>query len=82
MTTPIIRAKMKLNSVNQFEGAESLLFNAVAASSYSQDGSDEDNTYAHFTPSAKCEILVTNPALLGKLKPGKKYYVDFTEAPE
>lgn len=54
-------------------------FHAVCKSgSYPEDGSDEDNTFAHFSPSASLEIQICNPALHGKLRPGQQFYVDFT----
>ncbi len=59
--------------------SEILKFRAVARKdSYPSDGSDEDNTYAKFSPSASCEIAVANPELIGKFNPGEFYYVDFT----
>jgi hypothetical protein len=79
MTT--MRAKFVVSSVERFPSSEKVKFNAVSKSSaYPEDGSDEDNTYAKWSPSATCEIHITNPALFGKLEPGKKFYVDFTEA--
>lgn len=80
-----MRAKMVLNNVVTYpkEGEvtqETLSFNAVAASQYPADGSDEDNTYAKFSPNASLSITITNPALLGQFKVGEKYYVDFTPA--
>jgi hypothetical protein len=67
---PIMRAKFVVSSVN-----------AVAKSGpYPADGSDEDNTYAHYSPSAECSITIANPALHGKFVAGQKFYVDFTEA--
>ena len=36
--------------------------------------------YARNTPTATIEIYITNPELLGKFKPGDKYYVDFKPA--
>jgi hypothetical protein len=65
---PVMRAKVKLQSVHSVEGSDPT------------DGMDEDNTFAKFSPSANFSICVANPALLGKLKAGQKYYVDFTEA--
>lgn len=47
---------------------------------YPADGSDEDNTYAHYSPSADFRLLVANPALFGQFKPEQKYYVDLTLA--
>lgn len=78
---PTMRAKFQVGSVEQFADSERVKFHAVAKSSaYPQDGSDEDNTYAKFSPSASCEILIANPALRGKFKAGDKFYVDFTPA--
>ncbi len=72
---------MILNRIEKSTTTETLHFSAVAKSgSYPEDGSDEDNTYAKFSPSANLSISITNPALLGKFTPGEKYYVDFTPA--
>jgi hypothetical protein len=76
-----MRAKMRVSQVQKFENSEILTFNAVGKSgSYPSDGSDEDNTYSKFTPSAKVEIHVANPALIGQFQPGQTYFVDFTPA--
>lgn len=77
----VMRAKFVVSSVEKSAGGEKIIFNAVArANPYPDDGSDEDNTYAKWTPTASCEIHVANPALHGKFEPGQKFYVDFTEA--
>ena len=75
-----MRAKFVVQSVEVFSGAEKVNFYAVSKSQYGADGLDEDNTYAHYSPSANCSIHIANPALHGTFKPGQKYYVDFTEA--
>lgn len=76
-----MRAKLKLSLVTATEhGTEQLQFRAVCADNYPADGSDENNTYAKFTPSASLEMTVTNPSLLGTFKPGQVFYVDFTPA--
>lgn len=76
-----MRAKLQIESVTTRQGNESIKFHAVCKSGgYTGDGSDEDNTFARFSPSANLEIAITNPDLLGKFKPGEKYYVDFTPA--
>lgn len=76
-----MRAKFVLTAVERFSNSEKLKFQAVSKNTpYPADGSDEDNTYAHFSPMASCEILVANPALAGKFEPGQKFYVDFTPA--
>lgn len=78
-----MRAKFRVNSVTEnivdgHKNGEKLSFNAVAAGHYTDDGSDENNTFAKFTPSASCEIYVANPDLFGQFQQGEEYYVDFT----
>lgn len=76
-----MRAKMVLNRIEQFSNQETLHFNVVSkGGQYPEDGGDEDNTYAKFSPSASISITVANPILLGKFSVGEKYYVDFTPA--
>jgi len=77
-----MRAKVRCTKVELNEGnSENLYFSAVCKSgSYPGDGSDEDNTYARYSPSASFMISVANPALHGQFKPGQKFYVDFTPA--
>ena len=76
-----MRAKLKIISILQREGHEILTLQAVGKSEgYPEDGSDENNTYATWTPTASLEITITNPALRGKFTPGQAYYVDFTPA--
>lgn len=77
---PAMRAKLQIGSITQHGTSETVAFHAVAASSYPADGSDEDNTFAKFSPSATLSITIANPALLGQFKPGQKFYADFTEA--
>lgn len=86
-----MRAKMRLTKVDSYvnqynnpEGKvtqENLTFNAVSKSEpYPADGSDEDNTFARWTPTAQLTMSVLNPNLLGKMKVGDIFYVDFTPA--
>lgn len=77
----VMRAKLQVSSVTKHEdGNETLKMHAVAASAYPDDGSDEDNTYAKYSPSASFEIYIANPALRGQFEQGDKFYVDFTKA--
>ena len=39
---------------------------------------DEDNSFAKFSPSVNFQIMIANPALLGKFASGDTFYVDFT----
>jgi hypothetical protein len=54
----------------------------VCASSYPADGSDENNTYAKWSPSGSLSLSITNPALSNRIKEGDVFYVDFTPAPK
>lgn len=84
MTT--MRAKLRVGSVLPYQTdgkvtGERVGFSAVSKSgSYPADGSDEDNTFAKFTPSATLDMHIANPALFGKFTPGDTFYVDFTPA--
>lgn len=78
----VMRCKLQVGSVETFVNSEKLNMHAVAAKSYPADGSDEDNTYAKFSPSAKFELMIANPALLGKFAAGDTFYVDFTPVPK
>lgn len=77
----VMRAKMKIGRIEKHsETHETLHFSAVAASQYPADGSDENNTYAKFSPQGTLSLTVANPALIGKFEEGESYYLDFTKA--
>lgn len=87
MTT--MRAKMRVADVHPYVGSdgktsqETLTFYAVGPKgSYPADGSDENNSYARWSPSGRLELSVANPALWGKFAVGDEYYLDFTLAAE
>lgn len=77
-----MRAKMKITSIrNHSDACESLEFSAVCKSDgYPPDGNDENNTFAKWTPTAKLEMTITNPALIGKFEVGQEFYIDFHKA--
>lgn len=80
---PVMRAKMKILRVEKFEGSsnEKLHFVAVSKSTpYPADGSDEDNSYAHYSPQGELTLTIANPALHGMFEVGEKFYLDFTKA--
>ena len=81
-TQPTMRAKFVLQSVTPSEGGEGeeLFFNAVTEAPFDADGNSEDNSFSKWTPAGTLVMTVTNPALCGKLKPGEKFYLDFTKA--
>ena len=47
---------------------------------YGGSSNAEDNSYAKATPSGKLELQIDNDGAKGFFKPGKKYFVDITEA--
>lgn len=79
----VMRAKLQVMSIERVEGGERLRMSAVAKDgSYPDDGSDEDNTFARWSPSAEFTLFCCNPDLMGKINPGERFYVDFTRAPD
>ena len=75
-----IRAKIEISSAFRFEGYEGETINAHAV--YGNSTNAEDNSFSAATPSLNLQMWITNPAAIGQLQKGKKYYIDFTEAPE
>jgi len=82
MTT--MRAKLRVGAVlpvahGEIITQERLVMHGVSKTGgYPEDGSDEDNTFAKFSPSAVFDIQIANPALIGKFEVGQTFYVDFT----
>lgn len=83
----LMRAKMKVGSVfpSRNSGGDTIaeqvtFFGVSKPADYSVDGSDENNTFAKFSPSVNLTMTIANPALFGKLEPGAVFYVDFTPA--
>lgn len=77
-----IRAKMQVQKVELHQGGnETVHLVAVAKSGgYPADGHDEDNSFARWSPSGSMSLTIANPDLHGKIKPGDKFYLDFTRA--
>jgi hypothetical protein len=77
-----MRAKMRVAKIERHsEESETLKFHAVAKNeAYPEDGSDENNSFARWTPCADLTMLVNNPALIGKFTEGEEYYLDFVKA--
>lgn len=81
-----MRAKMRITAITPYPTVgtptqETLQFHAVAKDGpYPSDGSDEDNSYAKFSPAGSLSLSVANPSLIGKFAVGEKFYLDFTKA--
>jgi hypothetical protein len=82
----MMRAKFQVTFVQEHKDAdgstrcETVSMCAVAAKGYPADGSDDDNTYARWSPQADFKITIANPSLFGKFTVGDKFYADFTKA--
>lgn len=74
----MVRAKFKLNAITDMAGwsAKKMVFDAVCNSS-----TEENKSFAKYTPSGRLEITVDNPSALEQFKLGGYYYLDFSEAP-
>lgn len=70
-----MRAKFRLQSVTDYGNQKRLEFNAVTS------GSDENKSWAKFTPSGRIEMMVDNLPAVEGFSPGDEFYLDFTRAP-
>ena len=76
-----MRAKFRVADVQKTDTSERVTFAAVAKdSAYPNDGSDEDNSFARWTPQADLTMTINNPELFGKFEVGQKFYADFSPA--
>lgn len=75
-----VRAKMNCNSVESTKYGPTYTQHRVKLGAVCGDNG-EDKSYSDATPSGECCLQISDgrPAL-GFFKPGKKYYVTFTEA--
>lgn len=87
---PLMRAKFEVQSVKVVrpwneggEPMEEITARPVCGNgNFGPNGESEDNTFARYSPCGLLELTVNNPDLFGKILPGQKFYVDFTEAAE
>lgn len=77
----IMRAKLQIRSVSGNATSETLALGPVCPKGgYPADGTDENNSFARWTPHADLRMTIQNPALIGQFKVGDVFYVDFTPA--
>lgn len=83
MTTKM-RAKCRVAEIVPYgSGADELRFSFPAKDGgYPADGSDEDQSFSTWTPSANLSMVIKNPALVGTFKVGDTFYLDFTPVDE
>jgi len=86
-----MRAKFRVSSVSPQEVPVSegismapqqtiVAYPVASKDSYPADGSDEDNTYAKWSPAGELKLSIVNAALSNKIKEGDVFYLDFTKA--
>jgi hypothetical protein len=87
--TQAVRAKMQChnNTVTPQSDPEQphlaqIRLGAVWEGSTEAQRASENAIFGFWTPSGECAMTIRNPAASAFFKPGKKYYVDFTEAPD
>jgi hypothetical protein len=81
----VMRAKLRVESAAKVSDAQlNVSFVAVARSDgpYPADGSNENNTFARWTPTAAASFSIMNPALFDAFATGDEFYADFTAAPK
>lgn len=75
-----MRAKMEVSAVKATEHGDIIEAAPVCGDgAFGPNGESEDNTFARFTPSGFLSLMINNPNLICKIKPGQKFYLDFTE---
>ena len=81
----LMRAKMQVHGVKDYKNAEGavtqqdlILYPVAKDGAYPSDGSDEDNSFARWTPNGELKLSIQNPALFDQLPVGARFYVDFT----
>ena len=82
----VMRAKMWVGYVEPLQRNEDgsvrseylSLYAVCPKGGYPEDGTDENHSYARWTPQADFRLTIQNPELIGKFKVGDEFYVDFT----
>lgn len=75
-----VRAKFTVQSVTEFATAPGDVMKQVKLTAVTRgDGDPED--FWKYSPAGALEITISNPAAADQFTPGKRFYLDFTEAP-
>ncbi|AOY88635.1 hypothetical protein BKP64_10895 [Marinobacter salinus] len=69
-----VRAKFKVESVTKFDNGNSVKLSPVTS------GSEENESFFHYTPFGTIEIGTINENAAADFTPGAEFYVDFTKA--
>ena len=81
MDTPVLRCKMRVQSVmqNKDENGETDSEQVTLAAVYGKEGTGNAE-WSKWTPCASFSITINNPAAFEQLASGHEYFVDFTPA--
>lgn len=75
---PEVRAKFYVHEVTEYQGGgKKVVLNAMY-----DDGLPENKRFNKASPSGTLEVWIDNPPAAAKFTPGKRFYLDFTEAPD
>lgn len=74
-----MRAKVRITGIAKMsETHEKLIFNFPAKNGpYPADGSDEDQSFARYSPQGDLSLTIANPNLVGSFSVGDTFYLDF-----
>ncbi len=77
----VMTAKVTVTSVNKLSDThERVTFCGVTSKPFDENGFNDDNTFAKYSPQLDLSITIANPNLLGIHEHGQKYYLDFVPA--
>lgn len=68
--------KVELTAPNN----ENVELMAVSNKPFDPEGASDDNSFARWTPAGELKMSIANPALIGQIKVGQKFYLEFTPA--
>lgn len=75
-----MRAKLVVTEIKSHGDSDRVTFRAVCKNEgYPEDGSDENNSFAQWTPDAELNMTINNPILIGTFRMDQEFYVDFAE---
>ena len=84
----MMRAKLRVNHIEQNKNDDGTVYSEdvtmapVTTKGFDDNGHDEDNSFARYTPCGSVLLTIANPALHGKFAVGQLFYADFTPVPE
>ena len=72
----MIRAKFQVEFVTDYGNGNC----AIHLKAICDSVTEENARFTKYTPSGTMDFTITNPLVTAQMKPGKIFYLDFTEA--